>query len=350
MKELKWNALVLGGTFGILFLVAAATVVIDPFFHYHGPVEGLEYPMLDERYQNDGIARHFSYDAVITGTSMTQNFKPSEFDALWGTESVKMCFSGASYKEVDENIRRALRHNDRIRYVLRSLDSNMLNRPADYDTYEGYPDYLFDDNPFNDVQYLLNKEVALKTLAVVNYTRAGNVTPTRDEYGSWSRYKVFGRDEVLRSYGNLEGFEEEIVLTEEDCVNIQENVRKNVLQTALDNPQVTFYLFFPPYSICSWDALVQTKRLNVQIEAEKMAVEILVETENIRIFAFDENTDMIANLDNYTDSLHYGEWVNSDILQWMREGEYELTADNYEAYFDKIKKLFLEYDYSYLHN
>ena len=73
MKASKWNALVLGGTLGMLFSVAAATVVIDPFLHYHGPLAGLEYPLLDERYQNDGIARHFSYDALITGTSMTQN-------------------------------------------------------------------------------------------------------------------------------------------------------------------------------------------------------------------------------------------------------------------------------------
>lgn len=96
----------------MLFSVAAATVVIDPFLHYHGPLAGLEYPLLDERYQNDGIARHFSYDALITGTSMTQNFKPSEFDALWGAEAVKIAFSGASYREVDENVRRALTYKE----------------------------------------------------------------------------------------------------------------------------------------------------------------------------------------------------------------------------------------------
>ena len=180
MKASKWNTLVLGGTLGILLFVAVATIVIDPFLHYHKPLAGLEYPLLDERYQNDGIARHFSYDALITGTSMTQNFKPSEFDQLWGTEAVKIAFSGASYREVNENICRALEYNDKIRYVLRSLDSSVLNQPADQNTYEGYPEYLFDSNPFNDVQYLLNKEVVPKTLAVLNYTRAGNVTPSLD--------------------------------------------------------------------------------------------------------------------------------------------------------------------------
>lgn len=349
MRASKWNGMVLGGTFGILFMIAVLTAVIDPFLHYHGMLKGLEYPLRDERYQNDGIARHFSYDAVITGTSMVQNFKPSEFDALWGGEAVKIAFSGASFKEVNDNVRRALAYNNRIRYVLRSLDGSKLNEPADYDAYDGYPDYLFDGNPFNDVQYLLNKEVVSKVLAVINYTRAGNRTPTRDEYGSWSRYKVFGREMVLRSCADLAGFEEEIVLSEEDYRNIEENVRKNILQTALDNPQVTFYLFFPPYSICNLDAMVQTKQLNAQLSAEKLATEILLEADNVHIFAFLENLEMIANLDNYCDSLHYGEWVNSDILRWVREGRYELTSDNYEVYYDKIKKLYQEYDYSWLH-
>ena len=333
---------------GILLSVAAATVVIDPFLHYHGPLAGLEYPLLDERYQNDGIARHFSYDALITGTSMTQNFKPSEFDALWGTEAVKIAFSGASYREVDENVRRALTYNDHVRYVVRSLDSSMLNVSAEYNAYDGYPEYLFDDNPFNDVQYLLNKEVVPKTLAVLNYTRAGNVTPSRDEYGSWSQYKVFGRETVLASRAELGDFKEEIRLSEENRQNIRENVQRNVLQTALDNPQVTYYLFFPPYSICYWDALVRTKQLGAQLDAEEMAVELLLQADNIRIFAFGDNLELAEDLDNYTDALHYGEWVNSDILRWIKEGEYELRADDYEAYYSRIRKLYTEYDYSWL--
>lgn len=350
MKASKWNALVLGGTAGILFFIIIVTVIIDPFLHYHMPLKWLEYPLKDERYQNDGIARHYPYNAVITGTSMVQNFKTSEFEELFdGAKAIKIAFSGASYKEVNDNILRALGYNREIKYVLRSLDSNRLNYPADYDEYEEYPDYFFDNNPFNDVEYLLNKEVIPKTLAVLNYTRAGNKTPTFDEYGSWSQYKIYGKEEVLKSNINWEGYEEEIILSQEDYINIRENVSQNVLQTALDYPEVTFYLFIPPYSICFWNALVQTKQLNMHIEAEKVAVELLLGTENIHVFCFDENIELISNLDNYTDSLHYGEWVNSDILRWIYEGKYELNEENYVEYFERVRKLYLEYDYSGLH-
>ena len=84
MKENVWNKIVLGSTGAALILVAAVNMLIDPFLHYHAPLGGLQYPLKDERYQNDGIMRNYPYNAVITGTSMCQNFKPSEFDDLWG--------------------------------------------------------------------------------------------------------------------------------------------------------------------------------------------------------------------------------------------------------------------------
>lgn len=153
---------------------------------------------------------------------------------------------------------------------------------------------------------------------------------------------------VLASCAELGDFKEEIRLSEADRKNIRENVQRNVLRTALDNPQVTFYLFFPPYSICYWDALVRTKQLGAQLDAEEMAVELLLQADNIRIFAFGDNLGLAEDLDNYTDALHYGEWVNSDILRWIKEGEYELRADDYEAYYSRIRKLYTEYDYSWL--
>jgi hypothetical protein len=346
MKAADWNRFVLGVTAGILLLVAGVNIVIDPFLHYHRPLSWLEYPLKDERYQNDGILRNFTYDAVITGTSMAQNFKPSEFDELWGAASVKVCYSGASYREIDENVRRALNYNENIRYIVRSLDGSRLNYPADMYEYEGYPDYLYDANPFNDVNYLLNKEVIPKTLAVVNYTRAGNRTPTWDEYGSWSQYKTYGAESVFQTWSRFEVSEEESLLQEDDYARIRENVETNVLVTAQNNPDVTFYLFFPPYSICYWDTLVRTKQLDAQLSAEQLAVEILLEAPNIRIFGFDDKVEMISDLNNYTDSLHYGEWINSDILSWMSIGEGELNRDNYLLYFEELREIYQQFDYS----
>ncbi len=346
MNAKRWNTVVLVGSLLLLLAVGGVTLLIDPFLHYHSPLAGLEYPLKDERYQNDGILRNYEYDAVITGTSMCQNFLPSEFDELWGTTAVKVCYSGAGYKEVDENIRRALEYNAEVKYVLRSLDGNRLNYPADYDEYEGYPDYLFDKNPFNDVSYLLNKEVVPKTISVLNYTRSGQTTPDRDAYGFWGQYKTYGKEEVMRTWSAFEEQDKEYRLEQTDYERIEENIRRNILRTAEENPEVIFYLFFPPYSICHWNTMVRTNQLEMQLEAECYAAELLLEADNIRIFHFSDRVDMVGNLDNYTDALHYGPWINSEMLKWMHAGEGELTRENYKDYFRELKEIYEEYDYS----
>lgn len=100
----KWFCRCLSILAGLLILTGLVVVVVDPYFHYHKPFSFLSYRLYEERYTNDGISRHFDFDAMITGTSMAQNFKPSEMDELFGTNAVKETFSGAGYQELSENL------------------------------------------------------------------------------------------------------------------------------------------------------------------------------------------------------------------------------------------------------
>lgn len=82
-----------------LGIIGAWVYHIDPFFHYHKPyTNGYYYTLNNQRSQNNGICKHFDYNALITGTSMTENFMTSEMDAIFGTNSVKVPFSEAPTK------------------------------------------------------------------------------------------------------------------------------------------------------------------------------------------------------------------------------------------------------------
>lgn len=65
-RDKKWGITLLVLVGVCLAGIAGLTAVVDPFFHYHKPLECLSYPLNNERYQNDGIVKHFDYDAVIT--------------------------------------------------------------------------------------------------------------------------------------------------------------------------------------------------------------------------------------------------------------------------------------------
>lgn len=114
-----------------LCLFASVTIYIDPLFHYHKPLQNYEYPLNNERYQNDGITRNFEYDSIITGTSMTENFKTSEANEIFDADFIKVPFAGGHYKEINDNLQRAYDAGKEIRYIIRCLDYNTLIRDKD---------------------------------------------------------------------------------------------------------------------------------------------------------------------------------------------------------------------------
>ncbi len=69
-KAKKWFLACMSVLLGSLFLMVLVFWIFDPYFHYHKPFPFVSYRLYDERYINDGISRHFDYDAIITGTSM----------------------------------------------------------------------------------------------------------------------------------------------------------------------------------------------------------------------------------------------------------------------------------------
>lgn len=347
----KWGIALLALVGACLFLVGGATAVIDPFFHYHKPLSFLSYPLNNERYQNDGIIRHFDYDAVITGTSMTLNFKTSELDALFDVHSVKVSFPGALYKEINENLEKAAEVNPKLKLVVRGLDNLWLLQDADAAGYEesSYPTYLYDDVLWNDVYYVLNKDVLLhNTKGVLGHTLFGQETTSFDDYGNWNAAFSFGRDAMDAVYHRAEKTEMVQELTEAEREMLRRNLTQNVTDLAEAHPEIDFYLFFTPYSIYYWDNLNQTGALEKQLQIEREAIELLLSYDNIYVFAFSDEFDLICDLDYYKDEIHYSEEINSRILRWMREGEHLLTRDNYQAYCERVGEFYTTFDYEAL--
>ena len=102
------------------------------------------------------------------------------------------------------------------------------------------------------------------------------------------------------------------------------------------------------YSICLWDSKDNAGQIDWYIDAEQIAIGELIKHPNIKLFSFNTNFDLICNLDNYKDIVHYGEWVNSQILEWMQNDEYLLTEHNYKEYIGTIREFYNSYDYGSL--
>lgn len=352
MTAKKWFVTFTGIFIGILALLVVMVAVLDPFFHYHAPLSSFYYTLDNERSQNNGIARNFEFNALITGTSMTENFKTSELDELFGVNSVKMCYSGAMYKEINDNVEVALANND-VDIVVRGLDNFYLIQDKDdlRDDLGEYPEYLYNDNIFDDVYYIFNKGI------IVNYCFQmiakklmgveGGIT-SFDDYSNWMSEASFGAENVLAGRDSFGEPTEEVHLTDEEREMLIANIEQNVVSVARNNPDVTFYYFYTPYSIAKWGGDYEDGTIYREMEAVLITTQMCLEYDNIKLFDFNTNTDVITNLDNYRDSGHYGEWINSWILECMQNGDYQLTEDNYEEMIAEEQEIFLSYDYNSL--
>ncbi len=345
MNYKRWTIAVILAFYMALLMVGLFNYAVDPFIHYGNGIGKYEYPLKDERYINDGIQRNFDYELMITGTSMSWNFAPSLAEELWDKQAIKTAYSGAYDHELSESIRQAISHNPDLDTVICSLDPNTLILDPYKEAYTGNPTYLYDDNLFNDVNYLFNKEVIIKSIAVINYTRAGNTTVSFDDYGRFDTYMPSGREAVLASYERLPMSDSEIAFGDAEKHTLIDNLTVNFVRLAKDNPDIDFIFYIPPYSYCYWDGAVRSGQLQYILDAEECAVNILLDCENISVYAYDDDLSITTNLDNYTDTLHYTSCVCDSILERIYAGDGRLTKDNYEEYFDRIYDIYSEYEY-----
>ena len=351
----KW----LVGMFSILLvlLVAQALViaVVDPYFHYHKPLKNLYYELNNERSQNDGIIRHFNYDAMIIGTSMAENYKTSELDELFGVNSIKVPFAGGTYKELNDNIAKAIKYNPDLKLVVRPLDYAYLMDDKDRirNDLGSYPDYLYDNNPFNDVKYFFNKDILFSIcfpmLEDAKAGKEGGIT-SFDDYANWMNDAdtkfgakvVFGERTEYKEPQEIQPFVDEVKQM------VADNINQNVVELAKANPEVEFYYYLTPYSIAWWGSQKELGTVDRFISAEEYAISLMLECDNIHLYSFNTEFDMTCNLDNYSDECHHGDWINSQILGWLYSGTDELTKDNYKEYIQMEREFYNSYDYESL--
>ena len=351
MKAYKWISGWVIIVILMLSFVGLTIYHVDPFFHYHKPyVSDYFYVLNNERSQNDGVIKNFDYDALITGSSMTQNFKTTELDKLFNCNSIKIPFAGGSYKEINDNIEKALVTNHNLKLVVRGLDMNKFNSPPDkmrLDLGE-YPLYLYDNNPFNDVEYLLNKDVYFGRVYKMVVNKGGVGITSFDEYSRWQNTHTFGINSVCPDGIIVNKDVKTKQLSAKDKLTIKENIDLNVTNIADKFPNVDFYYFYTPYSMAWWNDQYNSGTIIKQLEIERYVTELIISHNNIHLFSFNNRADIITDLNNYKDTTHYASWISSLILKWMRDGKYQITKKNMDEYFKEEFDFYTSFDYSSL--
>ena len=340
----RWAAALL--TTAALLLVACAAVVrvVDPFFHYHAPDPTGEV-WFDQRSQSAGLLRSQEYDTVFMGSSLAANFRAQWFDVYYDAATVKITLPNGGFQEFTTALDYAFSQQN-VKRVIFGLDPNLLARdPAEAP--DQLPEYLYDDNPLNDGQYLLNKNVLMRSGYTVLKKLQGQTQPLEDAF-LWDGNVYFSRELTLGSYERPEATAVSAP-TDAFLANGQENL-SHVTAWLEAHPDTEFLFFFSPYSILFWDKMDRQGETDAMLALLEETVETLLAYDNAKLHFYMADPNIITDLDNYADHIHIAGKVTYRMAQAMPKNEYLLTAENCAEVLDGLRDFVVHYDYKSIFN
>jgi hypothetical protein len=92
------------------------------------------------------------------------------------------------------------------------------------------------------------------------------------------------------------------------------------------HPDVTFDIYFPPYSILQFVAMrdVTPSTLKTVYDFTAYAFPRLLALPNVRLYDFRAVKEVTHDLGNYGDVIHHSPAVDLKVLQWLAEGKYRV--------------------------
>lgn len=337
---LRWARGFLAALLALLVLCAGVVYAVDPCLYYRMPT-AWKPVFFNERYQAAGLAKNVpAGGTVLLGTSMAANYRASWIEEYYQTPAVRITIPDGFFSEFGQVIELLFRNGAPER-VLFALDLNILIRD-DSGVTDAMPGYLYNRNPLDDVQYLLNKDSLYYSLYTLMENRQGR-GGTLDEGFTWDKTSVWGKYETLRTYDRPPVAEEQtpedayLAYTEENLAVMDGWFRAH--------PETKFEIFLSPYSILAWDRSIRRGDLDARLTALELACETLTGYENVRLHAPLFAEGMVTELNNYCDYVHHsgeaGEWVLGNVC-----GEkFLLRAKDVKKTLADWREFVLHYDY-----
>lgn len=328
------------GTLAAALLFAACIVILfDPFYHYHDAIGTMKHVLLDRDYQVAGTLDHFTYDAVLLGTSVAENNDLTQFSERFGITAVKAIRAAGVNADFVVYLDRAFRHQQlkRVFYYIDylSLESEVKTTFDRMDT-----KYVTNTNPFDDLKYLLNKDVLLKNVPL---QLAYSYALPYDEANpySWYESKTFSTEAVKGRYYPMDAISEER-FDEAAWQNFKENLSM-ITERVKAHPETKFDFVFSPVSILWWDDAYRQGLLEQKLSELGEFVSAMGKYPNVTIHCFQNDQDMTENLDHYMDTVHFSYEINRRLCDHMADETNVITAENCQEYLDEIRQMVEEF-------
>jgi hypothetical protein len=343
----------------LLIMLAAAVLnfVVDPLQLFRPARLFTAVYSQDSRLQNAGLIRSQKFDTLFMGTSLAIHFRQSDIDRALGVTSLKLAMTGSSSREQAFVLAAALAQ--RPKRVIWEVDDWIFHDTPDIDADANLPADLYRGNAKGIASYLLSGAMAREAL----WLAARSIPPLEPVIARLTNEALFkfplthvddinalqpGEDvgAIYNSKRALAAFRyitdpvrSKYLLDDTDYDMKVRVFERDAIGLIRANPDVTFDIYLPPYSVLQWVALRETSPETLQSVYAFSALfcRRLMDFRNVRLFDFRAVSDVTHNLDNYSDVIHHSPAIDLKILAWLAEGKYRVDASAPTAALDQLK-------------
>src|SRR3954470_22041322 len=332
---------------GIILAAAALNFVVDPLQLFRPAWLTPAGYSLDSRMQNAGLIRSQNYDTVLMGTSMAIHYRQSDIDRILGVKSLKLSMTGSNSVEQSFVIAAALqRHPKR---VIWQMDDWIFRDAADINADIYMPADLYRRNAKGIAEYLFSGSMARESLWML----ARSIPPlqpitARLTTGVLFKFPIANVDDinVLRPDFDVAGFynakkaiaafrritdplHSAYLAQDYDYDAMVRHFERDAVPLIEKHPDVTFDIYFTPYSILQFVAMREASPATLKIvyDFSVYAGKRLTEYRNVRFFDFRAVRDVTHDLNNYADVIHHSPAIDLKVLSWLAAGNYLVSRD-----------------------
>lgn len=327
-----------------MLAAAALTFAVDPLQLFRPSRVVAAFYSEETRVQNAGLIRSQSFDTAFMGTSLAIHFRQSEIDRALGVHSLKLAMTGSNSRQqgfvleqaIDRGARRVIWEMDDFIFVdAPGIDADpYLSADLYRGTAKGIAAYLFSAAMAKESLFALLRSVPLLREPL---TRAAPYLPVKFALADVDDIYALPRDfDVARGYnaektlgsfayitnpvrsrflGEGYGYGAMVRHFESDTVGL-----------IARHPEVTFDIYFPPYSILQFVAMRDASPATLKIVTDLTAhiAERLTQLPNVRLHDFRSIKAVTHDLGNYGDVIHHSPVVDAMVLQWLASGEHQV--------------------------
>jgi hypothetical protein len=334
----------LGASALIMLMAAALNFVVDPLQLFRPSRWFPAMYSADTRMQDAGLIQSQPFDTAFMGTSLAIHFRQRDIDRILGGRSLKLSMTGSNSREQSFVLGMAMaRHPKRVIWEVDDWIFHDAPEPES-DVYlpaalyrrsiKGLAGYLFSGQMARESLWILARSLPPLEPAVARLTSdivfkfpiadvddINSLPPDYDVAGNYNAKKTLAAfrhiTDPVRSRYLADGYDYDAMVRafERDAVGL---ISKH--------PDVTFDIYFPPYSILQFVAMrdVTSSTLKTVYDFTGYAFPRLLALPNVRLYDFRAVKEVTHDLDNYGDVIHHSPAVDLKVLQWLAEGKYRV--------------------------